>query len=380
MIIKARNLLDKSAPRSYLNTTVTSGDSSIYIYNINDFTANDAIQIGRTNEEKSEILAIGTATPSGTTLVTTGTARFDHPLDLPVYAIEYDKMVFKRSTAGTSGTATAMSDGTVDITPDESYTQFEDSSGAVSYAYKASYYNSITGAESSDSDWLEGTGFTFYSLGKMRKRVAEKLFDINYIQTDDTIDNWINEWLSEMGNIAVDVNKDYAIGTTSVAFGTAGLGTITDSDFKEVRKMTLTWDDSTYYHATKFNLTDFDPNETFNKTAPFYYWQGDNIFGIKPEETVGTALIWYYKTPAILDSDGDELPVSMKAYSRSFVDYAVAEAYYKDNKVKEGDRYLARAEAQKERFRLQMDRTKSGSQYMSLREPIEADESFDSLF
>ena len=253
------------------------------VKNINTGAANWAIQFGKSGEERSEILLITSSVPSGTTLLTTGTARFPHPTDTPVYFVKFDQLVFKRSTSGTSGTASAISSGTVSITPDGTVTIFDDTSGATTYGYKASYRNSVTGDLSTDSDWLTPAGFDFYALARLRERVKSKLYSANYLRDDDQVDDWINEWYESMTNAAIDVNQDYSIGTVDVAFGTSGLGTITSSDFKQVRRFEVTYNGTDYYLATKKDGIDYLPSQTFNQTHPYFIYKGDTVFLIKPE-------------------------------------------------------------------------------------------------
>lgn len=133
MIIKTLNVLDKTAPFSQTSADI-SATGTIPIKNISQFYANWAIQIGKTGEEKSEVRVLTSSAPSGTTIITTANTSYDHPADTPVYSIKYDQVIFKRSTAGTAGTATALTNGTVTITPDSLYTLFDDTSGAATYA------------------------------------------------------------------------------------------------------------------------------------------------------------------------------------------------------------------------------------------------------
>jgi len=381
MLIKAKNNLTDQAHFSYLSQGEASGAATLRVKNINGFTASYAQQIGKTGEELAEIVVLGTAAPSGTALSITGTTRYAHAADTPIYQIKYDQVVFERSTAGTAGTATVMTDGTVSITPDSLYTVFDDTTGASSYAYKIYFRNSITAATSAESDWLTPGGPSFYSLAKLRDRIKNKLRSANYVKYDSIVDDWINEWLERMNNIAIDVNKDYQIGTVDVAFsGTAELGTITASDFKEVRRVWMTTNGTDFYMASKISLIDYTPQTTFYETQPNYYMQGDNVIGRKPADSSGTARISYYKMNAVLDSDADELPVSMRAYTKSFVDYGLSQAYYLDGKLNEGDRYLQSANQEAEKFRSEITpRSKSGPQYISITDDISADDSFDLL-
>ena len=116
---------------SFVTSNISSGGTAIPVRNLNSFSAQYAVQLGKTGEERSEIVVI--TTPSGTILpLYSGTLTYDHGIDTPVYSIHYDQIVFERSTAGTSGTATPLS--TVSITPDSFFTEYNDTSGAATYA------------------------------------------------------------------------------------------------------------------------------------------------------------------------------------------------------------------------------------------------------
>lgn len=350
MIIRAVNNLDVSANYSFMSVSKTSGVGTIDVKNINQFSANWAVQIGKTGEERSEIKIISASAPSGTSLIFTANTTYEHPSDTPVYAIKFDKLIFKRSTSGTSGTATAITDGTVNITPDSLNTEFDDTSGAAAYAYKVAFYNSVTTQVSSDSDWLTSSGYSFYSLAKMRDRIKKKLFSASYLKDDQQIDDWMNEWLEEMNNAIVDVDKSYSLGTVNVSFGTNGYGTVTSTDFKSLKRLWITYDGVNDYRATKDDLSTQFPNERYANTHPYYAWFGDDVFQIKPSDSIGTAKIVYYKRTPVLVNDTDELPFAMRSYSKSFVNYALSEAYYNDDKDDKGDRYFGKAKSDKELF------------------------------
>ena len=52
-----------------------------------------------------------------------------------------------------------------------------------------------------------------------------------------------------MNNAAIQVDESYSLGSTNAAFGTSGLGTITTEDFKEIKKLWVTYDGSSYMKA-----------------------------------------------------------------------------------------------------------------------------------
>jgi hypothetical protein len=336
MLIKVKNSLDTLAQSTYLSQPTAVGAGTFPVSNINGGAASWAIQLGKTGEEKSEVLLLSASTPSGTALVTTGTARYDHPTDTPVYFTKYDQIVFKVSTTGTAGAATAISGGTVTITPDGTATVFDHTTGASTYAYKSAFYSSVLAVSSSDSDWQTPSGFTFYSKAKIRQRIRSKLFDSSYIPLDSDIDDWINEWLETMTNAAINVNKDYSLGTVDVTFsGTAQLGTITATDYKDVRRVWMTTDGVSWHNASKKDIINIEPNAQYSDSMPKYFFQGDNIIGRVPNDTSATARLVYYKTSPVLANETDELPVVMRAYTKSFIDYGESQARKRDGKIPE---------------------------------------------
>jgi hypothetical protein len=347
MIIKVQNNLADQAFKTFLSNGEDSGTSVLRVKNVNGFSDNWAIQIGKTGEEKSEIKVISTV---GTALNTSANITYDHPADTPIYGIKYDQIVFTKSSSGTAGTATPISNGTISITPDETFTQFDDTSGAAADAYRTYFRNSVTTDTSSESDWITSSGFDFYSKAKIRQRIKDKLRIQGLIKNDDIVDDWINEWLENLTNSAIKVNKSYSLGTANVAFGTDGLGTVTETDFKSFKRLWIDYDGVNKYKATSLDISQVDPNETFVDSHPYYSWRGSNVFEIHPPESGGTAQIIYSKRSVLLDDDTDTLPMFLRSYTGSFVNYCVSEAYYSDKQTDLGDRYLSKAENGKQNF------------------------------
>lgn len=376
MLIKVANNLADVAPYSYLTNATVSGAGTIPVKNINQFTASWAVQIGATGQEQSEIMVLSASAPSGTALVTTGTALYDHPADTQIFAIKFDQAIFKRSTSGTAGTATAMTNGTVNLTPDSLYTVFDDTSGASNYAYRVAFYNSVTTETSADSDWLTPDGYSFFAKAKIRERIKSKLFNADFIRNDSIIDDWINEWKERMDNTAVDVNKDYSLGTVDVSFsGTAELGTISEAGFKDIRRVWMTNDGVSFFQATKMAVNSYDPNQIFSSTHPYYYMLGDNVIGRKPTDSSGTARIVYYKYSTPLVNDTDELPVVMRSYTKSFVDYGLSQAFSLDDKQTQATQKYKEALAELDRFKMEISsRLKSSANTIQLVEEVTGDD------
>ena len=67
--------------------------------------------------------------------------------------------------------------------------------------------------------------------------------------------------------------------------------------------------------------------------------------------TAGTAQVIYSKRFDVLESETDELPLAMRSYPKSFVDYSLGQAYYLDFKETLGDRYMQSAMADLAKFK-----------------------------
>ncbi len=332
MIIPNRNLLSDGAPKTTLSSAIVAGATIYPVANTSAFTTSYAIQIGEVGGDQSEVV-IGTVTNMGT--ITGAASNFAHPADTPIYNIKFDQVVFERSTSGTAGTALPITNGTITYQADAKNTVFDDTSGSASYAYRTYLKNSagVAGSTSIESDWITSAGFTFYSLAKLRERVREKLWSSDYV-SDSQIDNWINEWKDEMVNTAISVNQEYSMGTVMIGFGTNGLGTITTADFKQPRRVWITYDSgANYVNSTKASgPTAFLPGQVIPATAPHHFFHGDSVFEVKPSDTAGSALLEFYRFGTPMVNDTDELPLPLRAYTKSFVDYGLSQALAKDEK------------------------------------------------
>ena len=371
MIIQQDNLLHKKVPKTYLMNTEVSGTTVFRWRNTVGFGSSWAIQIGEIGEEQTEALIISGNPPAvGTLGTTTASSTFEHPADTPVYAIRYNQIVWERSTTGTTGTATPMTDGTITYQPNSTFSQFDDTTGSASYTYRTYFRNSVLSQNSIESDWIVITP-SFYSKAVIRERIKEKLWNADYL-SDSTIDNWINEWLFEMRNSAIAVNEDYALGTVDVGFdGTDGFGTVTTTDFKQPRRIWVTYNGQDFFQSTKMNVNDYIPDEQFSSVHPYHAWTGNTTFQIRPDESGGTARITFYRIGTQIVNDTDELELYMRGYTKSFVDYGLAQAYYKDGKKADGDSFLTMAEGAKQQFKMELTpRDKTGPTLIDIVESV----------
>ncbi len=333
MIIRTRNKLQEDAPKTFTTFKEEAGVSVLKWKNPNGFTKSWAVQVGETGEEQTEVMILSTGVPAGTAGTFTASSLYEHPANTPLYAIKYDQVVFERTgVTGTLGTAVPLANGTVSYAPDREFTEFDDTSGTPTHAYKTFFKTSVLSQDSIESDFITSGGFSFYSLAEIRQRIKDKLWNSEFIKEDIVVDRWINEWREDLVQKAIDVNEDYSLGTVDVKFDTTGLGTITATDWKQFRRMWITYNGVDYFRAAKQEQIQIIPNQIFNSTHPVFYMQGDNVFGVEPKG-LGTARVVYYSLGTNLVNDTDEVAFSARGYTKSFVEYGLIQAQYKDNKI-----------------------------------------------
>ena len=351
-----------------MNTEV-AGTTIFRLRNTSGFGSSYAIQIGEVGEEQTEVLILsGNPPATGTLGTTTAASGFEHPADTPVMAIRYNQIVWERSTTGTVGTATPMTDGTITYQPSNPLSQFDDASGSATYAYRTYFRNSVLSQNSIESDWIVITP-SFYSLSVIRDRTKGKLWNADFLN-DPTIDDWSNEFKDRLTNAAIQTNEDYSLGTVNVGFGTAGLGTVTTGDFKQPRRVWVTYNGLDKYQSTKMESNKDDPNRVYNSTHPYHYWLGNDIIQVQPPESGGTAEIVFYRLGTPMVNDTDELPRFMRGYTDGFVEYNLIQAQYKDQKISMSDKKGAENTLIGDFVAQLAPRDKTGAEYVDIVESI----------
>src|SRR3990167_7279850 len=147
MIIRSLNDLDNNAPLTYLANDEVAGTTTIRVKNSTGLTDGWAFQIGKTGEDKTEVV-LGSISNVGT--LTIAALDFDHPADTSIIGIKYNQVVFEKSAAGTAGTAAPITNGPIEYQADaldrqtgKSYTIFDDTLGTSTDAYKTYFRNSV---------------------------------------------------------------------------------------------------------------------------------------------------------------------------------------------------------------------------------------------
>lgn len=380
MIVQSQNSLTNEpwVPITRSTHLEVAGTSVLRWENPNGFAASWAIQVGDTGEEQSEVLLLSTSTPSGTAGTTTANSLYEHPADTPIFGIKYNQVIFRHYLAGTTASGSILADGTVTIAADGVNTIFDHTAGTTGDAYKTYFRNSVTGGTSSLSDWIIPGGLNFYSLGRLRERAKERLFSSKFIKSDLTWNDWANEWKDRFINAAIAVNQSYAIGTVDVGFGTNGLGTITTTNFKQVKRVDISYDGfTTQYLSTASDYSFYPRDQGFVSSHPYHVWRGDNIFEVLPADSGGSARLEYYTFGTVLVNDSDDLPLPLRPYTKSFVDFMQACAYRKDGKIADYQSTMAEAISELNNFITEITpRDKTGNTMIKLVEPLSGEDYF----
>lgn len=175
---------------TYLSDDIAASSTSLSVENTQGFVINDYLVIERIRNETAEVRKIA-ATPVSDTDITIEALKFAHKNGTRVQKILFNQRKFYRATSKT-GTYAVL--GTKDIEVDRpDGTFYEDTLGLSSYWYKATYYNSTTGVETSLDDAVacqaaESEHYT--SLSDIRNQAGfENAFGIK----DETIANYRDE-------------------------------------------------------------------------------------------------------------------------------------------------------------------------------------------
>ena len=142
-VIKNHQELVDDPQLTYLTAAAVGGTTStLTVVSNTEFAINQVVLIGEFGEENSEIVKThGTTAISGTTgLILTAAVSNSHPVDTPVYIIDYDQIKFAHATT-TTGTKTVL--GTEGIEADNIQTIYKDRTKNSGFYFKK-YFNSIT--------------------------------------------------------------------------------------------------------------------------------------------------------------------------------------------------------------------------------------------
>lgn len=155
--------------KTELNANASAGATTLTVKNSSNFTVNDYVLIGRLGDEIAEIVKI--ATIPGNTSFTCNATKFAHTSDDNITKLLYNQRKLRRDTSRTGEFSTTVQTTDIQVDAPEG-TFLNDPAEASTYYYKATYYNSDSGIESSVAKAvaIQGLGSGHYvSIGRIRK-------------------------------------------------------------------------------------------------------------------------------------------------------------------------------------------------------------------
>lgn len=344
MRLRAINPDLSEAQKTLIATAVAASATVITVKNTNGFANADYFQIGETGAEKTEIAKITTVTAPTSFAVTTA-LRFAHGVDVPIYKIDYNQARFYRSTDG--GTVYSLLT-TVDITPDNKVTIYEDTTATATYYYKHTLYNATTSGASDYSQAIIGTGYTSYSLKKLEDQVL-KLYpdkEERLLKRED-LKEWVNSRYLDIQADLRELDQGYFLkdNESSPASLTASTSKYSlPTDFYALKRIEVAFDGTNYYKATNFNLRRWQTDSVFNKTEPIYDFIGNTLwFRPTPDSSSGKYKLFYWYTDE-LDYLTDEVDQAVRPFKDILVLHALGMACYAGGKETRGDRFIDRAD------------------------------------
>ena len=142
-ILKSHVELIDDAQITYLTAATVGGTTStLTVISNKEFDENQVILIGEFGDEGAEIVKTHatTAMSGDTDIILTTAVEFSHPIDTPVYLVDYNQIKFAHSSTAT-GTKTVL--GTEDVEADATQTTHRDETKDSGF-YFTKYFNSIT--------------------------------------------------------------------------------------------------------------------------------------------------------------------------------------------------------------------------------------------
>jgi hypothetical protein len=158
--------------KTYLNADYTTGSNLSVDSNVG-FAATQIAVVGNPREEQTEADNI-TGISGNQTITLSGTLKFDHNSNTPIYRSEYDQVEISYYDGSTWAVLT-----TIDIQWDQLNTIYVHSGGTDAYSYRFRFYNSASGDFSEYSGSQAGSGYSKNQIGSMVQRVRKIVADPN---------------------------------------------------------------------------------------------------------------------------------------------------------------------------------------------------------
>lgn len=296
--IKNETLIDKrestflTAAVAAAGTTLTVKDSSNFL------TDNDYFLIGQIGSEAAEIKQNNGGNTVGTT-ITVDAVTFAHPINTPVYRLDYNQFRLAHSTTTSTSDIDAANVVTAGIQFDDTYTRYQETTYTTGY-YFVRFYNSTTTTFSDYSGPIPVGGHSQLSLWECARRVYKFLG----LQTNDDMDE-SSVKLSEVRRALNDRQREIVHERLwSFAEGERSFATVANQ-FRYVPDSTRVGIINTVIHDSKplkymdraeWEMTHVDNDSTSSYGSHFSIWNNEIHIWPKPSTAASTT--------AINDADG----------------------------------------------------------------------------
>ena len=322
-----------------LDADYSSGTSLTVLSNLG-FAAQDIAVVGESGDDLTEQKDVSSVSGNAT-IVVSGTLKFSHQKQTPIYRSSWNQVSIEREVAGVWSVVV-----TTDIQWDKLETLYIDTIGSDAYNYRFRFYNSISAVYSPYSPTMAGSGTTANQVGRMVVNVRRKVRDPNRARVSD---ERIVQLLGEGQNVISGVRHDwwflkvdtYELSKRSLGSGIATVGnqsyydldTYTDFNYLDrIRYNYSVNSTNQLYDLTPRPDEDFDRFEqitqTTNNNNVLYYKlappdSGSTVgyfvvFPI-PSDTTGTFYPIYYKNMNTLNDISDTTNIP---YPEILEDYA----------------------------------------------------------
>lgn len=295
---------DLDGQKTRLSSDVSAAATSSTVENNTGFATNDYVVFGTLGEELTEIVLLTSTTTTVTLGHTTGPV-FAHSARTPVSQIKYNQAKIYTATSE-DGTYSLLT--TVDLTPDQDATVYDDTTGTSATWYKIKYYNETTAALSSFSVAVQGTGYTDDSLYAMTEEIMEEFGDAGGKDIDpDEVHRHLRAGVRRLTTELFKMYPDYFKAYTTITPGGTGLDAL-PSRFLGLIRVDISENTTATdaYKAEYINENFGEPDTTYYGTNPMVSIRGSYLVTRPVLGTSGKIFMWYWQYPAEMSDESDE--------------------------------------------------------------------------
>jgi hypothetical protein len=163
---------DADLEKSYLTSAASAGALALVVADNGGLSVNDWLRVGQVGSDTCELTKVNAAVSRGTALTVTA-LKFSHDPSEPVEHVLFDQLKIYGNTTNTTVGATLI--GTIDQTPNQDFTEYENTGAEFAY-YFVLEHNSDTAVDSDAySDGVTATGYAEDTAGSIIERALEEV-------------------------------------------------------------------------------------------------------------------------------------------------------------------------------------------------------------